>query len=80
MLDDVGSLAYADELRIMRPFHLRCRDADEPLHHDVARQRGIPIGAEEALSADLAAKERRDRKESEEHDVQETWRESRFKR
>jgi hypothetical protein len=56
MLDDVSPLADTDELRIMRSFHLRRRDANEPLHHDVARQRGVPIGGEKALSMSLAAK------------------------
>ena len=46
MLNDVGSLADADELRIMRPFHLRCRDADETLHDDVTRERRVPVGGE----------------------------------
>ena len=50
MLDDVGPLADTNELRVMRPFHLRRRDTDETLHHDVARQCRIPTCRNERRS------------------------------
>ena len=47
MLDDVCTLADADELRIMRPLNLRRSDFYETLHDSVTSYRRVPVGRQQ---------------------------------
>jgi hypothetical protein len=47
--DDVSPVTDTDELRIMRPLHLRCGDFDEAPQHDVASQSRIPVTRQELV-------------------------------
>ena len=48
VLDDVGAVAHAHKLRVVRPLDLRCADPHEPLHHEVPSQRRIPVPGQQA--------------------------------
>ena len=45
--DDVRAVVHADELRIVRPLHLRRDDPDQPSQDLVARPHRIPAGGEQ---------------------------------
>ena len=47
VLDDVGPVADADKLRIVRPLHRRAGDPDQPRQHGVGRGLGIPACRQE---------------------------------
>ena len=48
VLDDVGAVVHTHELRVVRSLDLRRAHPHEPLHHEVPRQRRIPVSGQQA--------------------------------